>query len=165
MCAVRILSTPGRESFKRLFVFRFRGLANPAGDKLVKVWSPHTGQLVRSLTGHSKGLSDIAWSSDSVFLASASDDTTIRIWTVDTVRLVYSFVLTLDSSLMCLGQQGLTTKILKGHTSYVFCVNYNSASDKLVSGCCDGDMKIWDVTRGKPALSTIGAQFVEHINV
>lgn len=45
-------------------------------------------------------------------------------------------------------QQGLTTKILKGHTSYVFCVNYNSASDKLVSGCCDGDIKIWDVPKG-----------------
>jgi len=43
----------------------------------------------------------------------------------------------------------LTTKILKGHTSYVFCVNYNSASDKLVSGCCDGDIKIWDVTKGE----------------
>ena len=62
----------------------------------MKVWSPHTGQLVRNLTGHSKGLSDVAWSSDSVFLASASDDTTIRIWTVDTVRLVSSPFLTLD---------------------------------------------------------------------
>ena len=62
----------------------------------MKVWSPHTGQLVRNLTGHSKGLSDIAWSSDSVFLASASDDTTIRIWTVDTVRPVRSFILIFD---------------------------------------------------------------------
>ena len=74
----------------------FSWTCDPAGDKLVKVWSPHTGQLVRNLTGHSKGLSDIAWSSDSVFLASASDDTTIRIWTVDTVRVVYSFILALD---------------------------------------------------------------------
>lgn len=62
----------------------------------MKIWSPHTGQLVRNLTGHSKGLSDVAWSSDSVFLASASDDTTIRIWTVDTVCLVYPPVLILD---------------------------------------------------------------------
>ena len=56
----------------------------------MKIWSPHTGQLVRNLTGHSKGLSDIAWSSDSVFLASGSDDATIRIWTVDTVRGPFS---------------------------------------------------------------------------
>ena len=71
-------------------------------------WSPHTGQpeLVRNLTGHSKGLSDIAWSSDSVVFASASDDSTIRIWTVDTVRLLCSFILALDRLSDKLGQQG-----------------------------------------------------------
>lgn len=56
-------------------------------DKAVKIWSPFTGELIRNLNGHTKGLSDIAWSSDSVYLASASDDHTIRIWDVDTVRL------------------------------------------------------------------------------
>jgi COMPASS component SWD3 len=56
-----------------------------ANDKLVKIWSPHTGELIRNLKGHTKGLSDVAWSSDSQYLASASDDTTIRIWDVDTV--------------------------------------------------------------------------------
>jgi hypothetical protein len=53
----------------------------------VKIWSPYTGELIRNLNGHTQGLSDIAWSSDSVYLASASDDTTIRIWEVDSVRL------------------------------------------------------------------------------
>ena len=123
----------------------------------MKIWSPYTGQLVRNLTGHSKGLSDIAWSSDSVFLASASDDTTIRIWTVDTVRLVLSR--TLDR-LFDESKKGLTTRILKGHTSYVFCLNYNSASDKLVSGCCDGDIKIWDATKGEFAHCVSSAQLM-----
>ena len=52
----------------------------------MKLWSPETGEFLRNLTGHTQGLSDIAWSSDSVYLASASDDTTIRIWNVQTVR-------------------------------------------------------------------------------
>ena len=52
----------------------------------MKIWSPYTGQLIRNLNGHTLGISDVAWSSDSAFLASASDDTTIRIWDVDTVR-------------------------------------------------------------------------------
>ena len=56
-----------------------------AADNAVKIWSPFTGQLIRNLNGHTKGLSDVAWSSDSVYLASASDDTTIRIWDVDSV--------------------------------------------------------------------------------
>lgn len=57
----------------------------PGNDRLVKIWSPFTGELIRNLTGHTKGLSDVSWSSDSVNLASASDDTTIRIWDVETV--------------------------------------------------------------------------------
>ena len=58
----------------------------PAGaENVVKIWSPETGEFLRDLIGHTQGLSDIAWSSNSVYLASASDDTTIRIWNVQTV--------------------------------------------------------------------------------
>ena len=61
-------------------------------EKVVKIWSPETGEFLRDLTGHTQGLSDIAWSSNSVYLASASDDTTIRIWNVQTVGdLLLSF--------------------------------------------------------------------------
>ena len=60
-------------------------IMHPGNDKVVKIWSPYTGELIRNLNGHTKGLSDIAWSSDSVYLASASDDQTIRIWDVDSV--------------------------------------------------------------------------------
>jgi WD40 repeat protein len=65
-------------------------------DKAVKIWSPFTGELIRNLNGHTKGLSDVAWSADSVYLTSASDDHTIRLWDVDSVssrsswwRMVY----------------------------------------------------------------------------
>lgn len=60
-------------------------LDRTANDKAVKIWSPFTGELIRNLNGHTKGLSDIAWSADSVYLASASDDHTVRIWDVDSV--------------------------------------------------------------------------------
>ena len=56
-------------------------------ENVIKIWNPFTGELIRDLGGHTAGLSDISWSNDSVFLASASDDTTVRIWEVDTVRL------------------------------------------------------------------------------
>lgn len=59
-----------------------------ANDRVVKIWSPFTGELIRNLNGHTKGLSDIAWSSDSVYLASASDDHTVRIWDVDSVSVI-----------------------------------------------------------------------------
>lgn len=61
-------------------------------EKVVKIWSPETGEFLRNLTGHTEGLSDISWSSDSVYLASASDDKTIRIWDVESVRRAFSSV-------------------------------------------------------------------------
>lgn len=65
---------------------------NPANDKVVKIWSPFTGELIRNLNGHTKGLSDISWSADSVYLASASDDHTVRIWDVESVSALCSTV-------------------------------------------------------------------------
>jgi COMPASS component SWD3 len=56
-----------------------------AADKTVKLWDSTTGQIVRTFEGHSSGISDIAWSNDSEFIASASDDKTIRIWSLDLV--------------------------------------------------------------------------------
>ena len=99
-----------------------------AADSIVRLWSVYTGQIVRTLSGHSQGLSDIAWSSDSAYLASASDDTTIRIWDVD---------------------RGVAIKSLNGHSNYVFCVNFNPQSNLLVSGSFDETIMIWDVARGK----------------
>ena len=58
---------------------------NAGADNVVKIWNPFTGFLIRDLNGHTAGNSDIAWSPDGVFLASASDDTSIRIWDVDSV--------------------------------------------------------------------------------
>jgi len=51
-----------------------------ASDKFIKLWDAYTGEIMRTLEGHTEGISDIAWSSDSNCLASASDDKTIRIW-------------------------------------------------------------------------------------
>ena len=40
-------------------------------------------------------------------------------------------------------------KTLSGHTNFVFCVNYNAASNLLVSGGYDETVIIWDVARGE----------------
>lgn len=121
-------------------------VTNLANDRVVKIWSPITGELIRNLNGHTKGLSDIAWSADSVYLASASDDHTVRIWDVDSVSIIFwRHLLRLNST------QGLTTRVLKGHSSFVFCVNYNvvdKVSTLLASGGCDGDIRIWNASKG-----------------
>lgn len=48
------------------------------------VWSATTGQHLRSLVGHSAAIRAVAWSGDSQYLASASDDGTFRVWSAYT---------------------------------------------------------------------------------
>ena len=39
-------------------------------------------------------------------------------------------------------------KVLKGHTNFVFCINFSPSSNLLVSGGFDETVRIWDVARG-----------------
>lgn len=68
-----------------IFIFNYT-----AADSTVKIWHALDGRFERTLEGHSEGISDIAWSHDSQYLCSASDDKTIRIWNVFTVCLMNS---------------------------------------------------------------------------
>lgn len=61
-------------------------LWSKAADKLIKLWDASTGQIIRTFSGHRQGISDVAWSNDSEYLASASDDKTVMIWSLELVR-------------------------------------------------------------------------------
>lgn len=54
--------------------------------------------------------------------------------------------------LLVLLHKGLTQRVLKGHTKWVFCLNYNTTANLLVSGGCEGDVRIWNVARGNAAV-------------
>ena len=56
-----------------------------AADKVIKLWNAFTGEFIKTLSGHTEGISDIAWAFDNELLASASDDKTIRLWNPNTV--------------------------------------------------------------------------------
>ncbi|KAG6813079.1 hypothetical protein H0H92_014138 [Tricholoma furcatifolium] len=99
-------------------------------DKLIKLWDTNSGEILRTFDGHTEGISDVAWSSDGDYIASASDDKTIIIWSLEL---------------------GAAARTLIGHTNFVFCLNYNPSSNLLVSGGYDETVRVWDVARGSKA--------------
>ena len=54
-------------------------------DAVIKVWDTLTGKLIYTFEGHLAGISTLAWSPDGQWIASGSDDKTIRFWNVKTV--------------------------------------------------------------------------------
>lgn len=63
-------------------------ISKEGADKLIKLWDAYTGEILRTLEGHEEGISDIAWSFDGHFLASVSDDKTVRIWDMSLVGCI-----------------------------------------------------------------------------
>ncbi|GLT30440.1 hypothetical protein SLA2020_052390 [Shorea laevis] len=118
-------------------------LASVSADKTLRTYSVSTDHIqngneahnsatilspLQEFSGHEQGISNLAFSSDSRFIVSASDDEILRLWDVNTGSLI---------------------KTLHGHTNYVFCVNFNPQSNMIVSGYFDETVRIWDVKTGK----------------
>lgn len=61
------------------------GFLSQGADAAVKVWDTLTGRLIYTFEGHLAGISTLAWSPDGQWIASGSDDKTIRFWNVNTV--------------------------------------------------------------------------------
>lgn len=103
---------------------------------LIRVYELKTGSIIATLRGHTKGVSDVAYSPiDSNILALCSDDLTIRIWSI--------------SKSKCL-------RILKKHTYHITTLAFNSKGNLLISGAADETIVVWDLTTGR-SLKTLAA--------
>ncbi|MFM6515812.1 MAG: WD40 repeat domain-containing protein, partial [Microcystis panniformis] len=78
----------------------------------------------RTLTGHSGVVLSVAYSPDGRYLASGSQDKTIKIWEVAT---------------------GKELRTLTGHSGWVNSVVYSPDGRYLASGSWDNTIKIWRV--------------------
>ncbi len=96
-------------------------------DKIVQIWDTAIGNLLFTYSGHSVTVQAIAWSSDSIYIASGSADGMVHIWNA----------VTRSSSL-----------IYKAHPEGVITLEWLSKDRHLASS--SGNMiQIWDVVTRK----------------
>ena len=101
---------------------------------------PHPA-LVRTLTGHQDSVLACAYSPDGVWIISASDDFTLKLWIAST---------------------GLELLTLQGHTNEVNGCVFTPDGSLVISASEDSTLKIWDVATGQELRTLQGHAKVVH---
>ena len=97
-------------------------LASGSADNTIILWQPGTGNIIRTLEGHSGGVYSVAITSDNKILVSGSEDQTIKLWEIETAEEICT---------------------LTGHTGIIYSIAISPDNQTIVSGSQDGTIKIW----------------------
>jgi len=106
----------------------FSIIATASEDATIKIWDWETGELERTLTGHTRDVKDVDFHPQGNFLVSASSDLTIKLW---------------DTSAW--DARGYAAQSLYGHDHTISMARFLHNGDFLVSGSRDRTIKIWEV--------------------
>jgi len=140
---VKILHGHISEVYSITFSPNDQTLVSAAQDSTVRFWDVSKGVCVRTLQGHSSGALSVsispvclphtyresAASPEGIdcILATGSSDGLVRLWDI---------------------ASGYSTKILQGHTDWVWSVSFSPDGSILASGSDDNSIKLWDVISG-----------------
>ncbi|CAO3683639.1 unnamed protein product [Rhizopus stolonifer] len=130
-------------------------------DKTVKVWSLETGQLLRTLIGHTREVRALQF--DDAKLVTGAMDNALKIWNYHTGQCIRTLeghtggVLSLhfDSRTMASGSTDHTVRVwnfdlgecctLVGHTQWVNSVRICLEGKMLISSSDDASVRLWDL--------------------
>jgi WD40 repeat protein len=97
------------------------------GDYPLKLWDLETGQLLKTLEGHSQEITAVALLPDGRRALSASNDRTLKLWDLEA---------------------GQALKSLEGHSSSVLDVALLPDGRRALSASWDKTLKLWDLEAG-----------------
>ncbi len=137
-------------------------------------WTIEQATLLKTLTGHSYGVSSLAFAPDGNTLASGSWEGTIKLWRASDGKLlktltghsisVYSVAFSPDGKILASGSRDKTIRLwrvspstsseqalktLTGHSEWVESVAFSPDGQVLASGSKDMTIKLWRVSGGK----------------
>lgn len=111
--------------FTAAFDHSSRRLITGSDDHLIKIWSTETGYLQHTLRGHDGDIIEIVKHPTRPMIVSASADTTLRVWDIDSGAALY---------------------VLDGGSKEVNAVQFSPCPDRpyVVSGGADGSVRLWN---------------------
>ncbi|KHN04465.1 F-box-like/WD repeat-containing protein TBL1XR1 [Glycine soja] len=127
-------------------------LASCSDDHTAKIWSLKQDNFLHNLKEHVKGIYTIRWSptgpgtnspNQQLVLASASFDSTIKLWDVELGSVLYT---------------------LNGHRDPVYSVAFSPNGEYLASGSMDRYLHIWSVKEGKIVKTYTGKGGIFEVN-
>ncbi|KFH70773.1 hypothetical protein MVEG_03621 [Podila verticillata NRRL 6337] len=111
------------ESSETIYMGHQRVVVSASGDRSVKIWSFETGECLRTLEGHTRGIACIQFEGN--IIISGSSDKSIKIWDI---------------------ARGECIRTLVGHEDLVRTLQFSNG--RIISGGYDETIKIWDQESG-----------------
>jgi WD40 repeat protein/nucleoside phosphorylase len=145
-------------------------------DGLIRIWDRATGQMIRTLPGHTAAILGVAVSADGTRLVSGSEDGAVRLWELASGRAIcalptdkesiQSIAVSLDGETVALGMAKGSVELwefagkrkILGIKSHALSLAFSRDGKDLAVGETTGDVRLWDVQSGSLLYEFKGAQ-------